>query len=279
VAASYNHRATIVRDYGDVGPVLGVASELEQVFVNLVLNAAQAFERDDTHANMIRVSTRRHGDEVIIDVRDNGPGIHPRHIERVFDPFFTTKPVGMGTGLGLAICHGIVTGLDGKLSIDSMLASGTNVTVALRAGDSACALPPAPVPSPRPTPSRRLRVLLVDDEALMIRSLKRLLRPHDVVATTSGSDALRMCLESQFDVILCDLMMPDVGAMELVAELERERPWLARRVLVFTGGATTDAAKQFLIERADRVLYKTVDGTRLLEHIERVVASQPGAAA
>jgi C4-dicarboxylate-specific signal transduction histidine kinase len=125
------HRARIERALGDVPPVEGSRRELEQVLLNLLINAGQAIRPGDE--GVVRVSTRRRGDEVEIAVADNGCGIPPDVIERIFDPFFTTKAVGEGTGLGLSISHEIVRRHGGRLRVDSTVGRGTDVGVLLPA--------------------------------------------------------------------------------------------------------------------------------------------------
>jgi signal transduction histidine kinase len=132
----------VIRDFQEVPLVRGSEHGLGQVFLNLIVNAAQALGRTAT-APCIHVGTRREGEQVVVEVRDNGCGIAPEHMSRLFEPFFTTKPVGTGTGLGLSICHGIVTRLGGDITVDSAPGQGTTFRVLLpvpstEAEDSPC---------------------------------------------------------------------------------------------------------------------------------------------
>ncbi len=124
-------RARLVRSYDDVGPVLGNPARLEQVFLNLLLNAAQAFPAARERDHRVEILLTEDGAEVVAEVRDNGSGIPAEALARVFEPFFTTKPVGQGTGLGLAVSHGIVTSLGGTITVASVPSQGTSVTVRL----------------------------------------------------------------------------------------------------------------------------------------------------
>ncbi len=110
-------RATVTRQFGNVGSVYGIESRLGQVFLNLIVNAAQAL--GDSERREIIVSTVREGDRVIIGVRDFGPGVPETIRPRLFTPFFTTKPAGQGTGLGLYISQNIISGLKGELRLSS----------------------------------------------------------------------------------------------------------------------------------------------------------------
>jgi PAS domain S-box-containing protein len=126
-------RARLVRHLADVPPALGNESRLGQVFLNLLLNAAQAIPEGAPEKNTVEAHLRAEGDKVVIEIRDTGQGIPPENLERIFDPFFTTRPVGVGTGLGLAICHGIVTGMKGEISVASTVGQGTCFRILLPA--------------------------------------------------------------------------------------------------------------------------------------------------
>jgi signal transduction histidine kinase len=123
-------RARLVRDYTEVGPVRANRTQLGQVFLNLLINAAQAIEEGDPEANEIRVSTRERDGRVIVTVHDTGIGIAPAVLSRIFVPFFTTK-AHEGTGLGLSVCHGIVTQLGGAIDVESTPDEGSTFRVLL----------------------------------------------------------------------------------------------------------------------------------------------------
>ncbi|CAN5919836.1 hypothetical protein BH11MYX4_BH11MYX4_22790 [soil metagenome] len=123
-------RARVVRDYAEVGPVRANRTQLGQVFLNLLINAAQAIEEGDPEANEIRVSTRERDGRVIVTVHDTGIGIAPAVLSRIFVPFFTTK-AHEGTGLGLSVCHGIVTQLGGTIDVESTPDEGSTFRVLL----------------------------------------------------------------------------------------------------------------------------------------------------
>jgi signal transduction histidine kinase len=130
VAAPHlRHRVRVVRRFDDVGAIEGARREIEQVFLNLVVNAAQAIEG----AGELRVATRLNGREIEIRIADDGRGIAPENLERIFDPFFTTKPAGEGTGLGLSISHEIVRRHGGRIQVTSVPGRGTEFTLTLPA--------------------------------------------------------------------------------------------------------------------------------------------------
>jgi signal transduction histidine kinase len=132
------HRARLVKDYGELPLLHASESRLAQLFLNLLVNAAQAIpEGGDPKLNEVRITTRRdEGDWVVVEVKDTGVGISQEHLHRLFDPFFTTKPVGVGTGLGLSICHGVVSALGGRIAVESEPGRGSTFRVFLPVNSS-----------------------------------------------------------------------------------------------------------------------------------------------
>jgi len=125
------HKARLVKTYEDVPQVNANAGKLGQVFLNLLVNAAQALPNGAAIHNEIQVRCFLKAEQVVVEVEDTGPGIPEEVLGRIFEPFFTTKPIGEGTGLGLAICHGIVTGLGGTIDVTSEIGVGTIFRVAM----------------------------------------------------------------------------------------------------------------------------------------------------
>jgi PAS domain S-box-containing protein len=264
------HRAKLVKLYGRVPLVDANEGRLGQVFLNLVVNAAQSLPTGNAEQNEIRVTTRVDGERVVIEVSDTGAGIPPEIIGRIFDAFFTTKAVGVGTGLGLAICQRIVTDLGGALTVESAVGKGTTFRVSLPAcckGESEAVLPPEPTP----TAGRRGRILVVDDEKVVVRTVKRILSvEHDVVATVSAAEALALCAGGEkFDLILCDLMMPDMTGMDLHHELSLIAPEQADSMIFITGGAFTEKARRFLSEALKEHIEKPFHAANLRAVVQR----------
>ena len=252
------HRAVLIRDFGDIPLVRGNESRLGQVFLNLVVNAAQAMPPGRATANEIDVSTRLEEGAVVVRVADTGVGIEASSLGRVFEPFFTTKPAGVGTGLGLAICKRIVMELGGAITVDSTLGVGTVFTVTLRSATAAVSAPPPPTEHRQRGTSRRGRVLVVDDEVSLCRTIGRVLSPdHDVTTVTSAREALAVISASPaFDVILSDVMMPDMTGIELHDTLSQTAPDQAARMVFMSGGAFSEEAARFLAQRPGRVIDK-----------------------
>jgi signal transduction histidine kinase/CheY-like chemotaxis protein len=261
------HRARLVKDYGpDVPLVEANESGLAQVFLNLLLNAAQVLEEGRADKNEIRIATRTHGSNMVaVEVRDTGPGMTEAVMGRVFDPFFTTKPIGVGTGLGLSISHNIVTSLGGLLQVESKLGEGSTFRVVIPVARTLPVLESAPtVTLPAAV---RGRVLIIDDEPRLIGALRRVLEEdHDVEGLTSAREALAALTSSggpKYDVILCDLMMPEMTGMDLHTELVRVNPETAERMVFLTGGVFTPKARAFLDQVANARLEKPLDSQNL----------------
>jgi PAS domain S-box-containing protein len=264
------HRGRLVKLYGSIPGVEANAARLGQVFLNLIVNATQALPEDGAERNEIRVSTRRDGERVVIEVSDNGAGIPAEIIGRIFDPFFTTKAVGVGTGLGLAICQRIVTDMRGELTVESEVGRGTTFRVALPVACNEPGEAAAPVEPVAPA-ARRGRILIVDDEELVLRSVRRSLgKEHDVVATPAAEAALALCAGGEkFDLILCDLMMPNMTGMDLHRELSLVAPDQASRMIFLSGGAFTAKARHFLSETPKEHIEKPFDPSNLRAIVQR----------
>ncbi|UCH28244.1 MAG: response regulator, partial [Myxococcales bacterium] len=241
------HQATLERELRDTPPVDANESRLGQVFLNLLINAAQAMPERPVSENRITVRTYTDAEGwAVVEVIDNGTGIEADRVSRVFDPFFTTKGVSEGTGLGLSICRNIVRDAGGTIDVRSVAGSGT--TLVVRLPPSTRGYAPKTMQAPTATaPGARARVVVVDDEPLVGRSIRRALRNHDVQVYASGEEAIeRLCSDEPCDVVFCDLMMPEVSGMEVYAEVKARRPDLASRFVFMTGGAFTAKAREFV---------------------------------
>jgi PAS domain S-box-containing protein len=273
------HRARVATRFDEVPSVAGDERRLSQVVLNLLVNAAQATPEGRADEHEIAVSVTRAGPgEVAIEVRDDGAGMPDAVRARLFEPFFTTKPPGQGTGLGLSICHGIVTGVGGRIEVETAPGRGSRFRVVLPAAEGApraAAAVAAAVPAPPAVP-RRSRVLVVDDEPMVARVAARILHAdHEVVAVTGGREAVDLVARGErFDAVVCDLMMPEMTGAEVHAELSRVAPALAARMVFVTGGAFTPTAQAFADGAAGPTLHKPYRA----EELRRAVAERLGAA-
>jgi len=281
-SSSLRYHARIVRDYGNVGYVRGNGSQLSQVFVNLLMNAAQALPPDASAVGIIRARTFLAAAAVVVEISDNGCGIPDAIQSRIFDPFYTTKDHRNSMGLGLSISAAIVKAMGGELALTSRVGEGTVVRIAFsermrafeRVADAACSCavgkPPARITTMRPS------VLVVDDEPAVANTLARMLaKEADVVVKTSAKEALELLLHDEscsFDLIFCDLMMPEVDGSQLYSTATESRPELAERFIFMTGGAFTNDGRRFLSTTPVPVLDKPFNVARvralLRDHIK-----------
>lgn len=264
-------RARVVSSLAKTPRVALDETRLGQVLVNLLINAAHAIEPGRVDCNCVTVSTGLdEAGNVTIEVEDSGSGIPEDVLPHVFEPFFTTKSSGIGTGLGLAICHGIVAGCGGKIDVESRVGTGTCFRVVL---------PPAPPlkVASRPvlgplSPEISGRLLVIDDDELVLRALTRQLKMHTVVGVTSARQALdRLERGERFDVIVSDLMMPEMTGVEFFETLLERFPCAAQQVIFMTGGALTPKVASFLASVPNSCLMKPCDSAALGNAVQELL--------
>lgn len=269
--------------------VQGDTARLEQVMLNLVVNARQALEAMRGERAMkqspleLRISTEAEdGEFVLVKVSDNGAGISPSLLGRIWDPFFTTKEEGVGTGLGLSVVHSIVTEHGGVVDVQSELGRGTEFMVRLPLVgapeievDDVAEVPTAVAPTPAadtPPSGRALDILVVDDEAAIISFLTRFLttRGHAVVGASDGLHALRIAEQFTFDVVVCDLHMPEMDGVELIRRMRMLPSCSGTRYVLSSG----DGAGSPMMGRAEAL---SVDGLLAKPYtIDQLVAMVEG---
>ncbi len=268
LSSQLRHRAQLDLQLQQVFVKAGEA-ELGQVVLNTVANAVQAIPVGAADQHRVRVHCRREGDDAVIEVEDSGGGISPEDLDRVCEPFFTTKAVGQGTGLGLFVCHRIANDLGGALEVSNG-ERGALVRVTLPATHARPEARPHGVDA-APTFERPLRVLLIDDDQLVLDAFAAALREHEVVAATSGRQALREVADDpSFDAVICDMMMPQMTGPMFLRELQLQVPELAPRTIFVTGGAFTPDTQAFVQRYPDRLLEKPVRRGELLTALRQL---------
>jgi len=268
-------RATLVVDIPRELPLARAkTSELGRVFLNLLVNAAQAIPEGDSGGHRIEVAARANGSEVVVEVADSGCGITKEVQDRLFDPFFTTRPVGQGTGLGLTIARAIVDSAGGRIEVEGAERRGARFRVRLPVMGAERSRAPRPSSETRP-PARRRRVLIIDDEPMVRRAFELLLAGrHDVTSLASAADALKRLEAGQrWDAILCDLMMPGMDGVAFYESLSERFPGDLPRLAFVTGGAFGDRAKSFLASHEVLVVLKPMDAGTLLGVVERLATA------
>jgi PAS domain S-box-containing protein len=264
------HRAQLVKWLGPVPPVTGTVGKLEQVIVNVLLNAIQSLPATPSTPGTIEVTVApRDAKFVALRIRDSGRGIPADVRTRIFEPFFTTRPAGESMGLGLAVSKTIIDSLGGEISIDSIEGAGTTVTIALPIHDAAPA--PAPEAPAPPVAEARQRVLVIDDEPMVRNVLAKLLADtHNVTVAASGADGLALLATMRFDVIICDVMMPGMNGREVYRRIAEAHPGMEKRMVFISGGAFAPELERFLEATPNPKLAKPFRLDDVLKVVEQV---------
>jgi CheY-like chemotaxis protein len=270
-AHEIRHRAHVERRFREVPPVFGNEARLGQVFLNLLVNAARAIPEGDEPNNVVTVETDvDEQGRVRVSVSDTGEGIRPEDLPHVFDPFFTTRPGGETAGLGLSIAHGIVGSFGGDLSVQSMVGEGTRFTATfpVAPGYDSSAHVSGHFPAVQ---TIRWRVLVLDDDPRVAAAISQSLSDeHDVEVATRAAEALgRLAQGRRYDVVICDLMMPDMTGMDFYRELLRVAPQLAGHLIFMSGGVFTPRARAFVEGIPNRCIEKPPDSAKLRELVRR----------
>jgi PAS domain S-box-containing protein len=213
---------------------LGNASELREVFVNLIVNAVDAMPKGGS----LKLCSQRDGDRIKLRFADSGTGINEEIRERIFEPFYTTKGVH-GTGLGLAVSYGIIERHEGMISVESHLGKGTtfhiNLPLAQRHQESNEV-------TERTAPMRPLSILVIDDEEFVRETLAEILeaQAHEVQTVDSGRAALEKIATQHFDLVFTDLAMPEMDGWETARAIRQAQPNVS--VVLVTGyGSSVEA--------------------------------------
>ncbi|MEM1024134.1 MAG: response regulator [Myxococcota bacterium] len=274
------HRADIRLELGPSIPVIrGDAAALQQVFINLIMNATQAIDEAGVEEATIRVTTNTHGGEVLGAIDDSGPGIPESIRSEIFAPFFTTKTKSHGTGLGLPIARDIVMQFGGNLSVGDSELGGARFEVRL------------PAQSPGPGEVKNLsvdilpvradldaRVLVIDDEPSILRMIKRSLRDQRVDVAETVDAGLALVGSSDYDAVLCDLNLRPRSGADFYDELAKRRPEMLKKLTFMTGGAVSPDLRRFEKSAEVQWLRKPFTRRDLMQAVRRGVTDPPSGA-
>lgn len=249
------------------------ALQMQQVLINLALNARDAMSEDGgalTIETLNEVSPIS-DDTIVIKVSDTGIGMPPQVRERIFEPFYTTKPSSEGTGLGLAMVHGIITQIGGEISVSTSEGRGSTFKISLAPLDSAGEQLKTPTPAePKPRSLDEMTVLLVDDEAGVRTILTRILEEsvHSVVTASSAEEALAFVENTDFDILVTDVVMPGLSGVELINAL-REKGFFQPAILM-SGYVNEELSSN---TQHLRLLNKPFRGEELIEALQESIDS------
>ena len=245
------------------------SGRIHQALVNLLLNAAQSIPQDRKE-HLVSMEVFPRGDDVVIAVRDNGAGIPLELRDRIFEPFYTTRAVGMGAGLGLATARDVVMAHGGRLTVESELGVGSTffVTLPRHLADGDVTVDAASLPWSQV--ALGAKVLVVDDETALAQALVRALAGTSVEVANSAAQALEMLHTTNFDVVLCDVMMPHMTGVELHERVRQFAPDVGARFVFMTGGVISDVARAYLDATGLSVLRKPLRSTEFARAVDRL---------
>jgi CheY-like chemotaxis protein len=256
------------------------AQQLQQVFINLIINAEQAMLEAHGQGRLV-IQTREKptaspapdapAREIEVVIADDGPGVVPAHFNRIFEPFFTTKPVGQGTGLGLSVSHSIIQEHGGRLSAHNRADGGATFIIELPVVEPAAVPETASPEAPLRDVSHPMRVLIIDDEPAIVGLLERIVlaEGHRVDTAADGAQALAQLEQHSYDVIFCDMKMPFLSGPGLYQELKRRNGTMTQKMIFITGDVIGDDTRTFLEQTGSRCLEKPF----VREDVIRVVQS------
>jgi signal transduction histidine kinase len=239
--------------------VFADAHQIQQVLLNLIINAEQAMlAANGRGALVVRSWHDVEREAVVLEINDDGPGIAQELQPKIFDPFFTTKEVGKGTGLGLTVAYAIVQEHGGRIRLVSNPGSGASFYVELPVSGTPLQRPPAP---PQKTDFAALAgstVLIVEDEPALAAAVSEALTDAGCAVDRAGDgeEALRRVSGKSYDLIVCDLKMPKIDGIGFYQKLAPSHPDVARRVIFVTGDVAGTDAETFLQESGCRWLAK-----------------------
>jgi CheY-like chemotaxis protein len=249
---------------------MGDSAELREVVINLIFNAVDAMANGGT----IEAGTRADGKTGCFWIADSGPGMAPAVIARIFEPFYTTKGE-RGTGLGLSASHGIIENHGGDINVTSEPGKGTRFEIILPLHEEAA--PVVAAPGVLSVEGRLARVLVVEDEENVRNLLLDAFRAegHEVVDAATGSEAITQLDKGNFDIMICDLGLPELSGLHVARWVKEFRPELP--VIIATGYAEMIAEEDYTKARIDDVIRKPYAVSDVLARANLVLAAQSAA--
>lgn len=262
----------------DLPRTMANTGELQQVFLNIVINAEQAIAGAHHKTGEIFIKTKRVDNIIQISIADDGPGIHEDNIDKLFDPFFTTKDSDGGTGLGLSISYGIIKEHGGKIYAKSILGNGATFIIDLLiiAGTKQPEIAKPAAIVRESDKATRAKILVVDDELHICQALDRILSGagHKVETIRVAQRALQRLNSSKYDLILLDIKMPGMDGIEFYNAVKEIEPSLQRKVICITGDIISARNKTFLNESRIPYIIKPFSVDELMQQVKLVIGGQ-----
>ncbi|MFC1928369.1 PAS domain S-box protein [Chloroflexota bacterium] len=249
------------------------AGLLQQVFLNITLNAEQAMK--EAHGQgKLTVETKRIDNNIRISFKDDGPGITKENMGRLFNPFFTTKDPDKGTGLGLSISHSIVVQHNGKIYAENKLGKGATFFVELPIVDKGEQLKTGEPAALKPESASRARILLVDDDPIIQEYITTVLTEegHEVEIVDKGDDAIRKLGSEDYGAILLDVKLPGMSGIEIYEQLQKSSKPLTSKVIFITGDVMNLDTMVYIKSSQTSYIAKPFDAEKLIEEIDRIIS-------
>ena len=255
----------------ELPPILADDHQLQQIVTNLIINAQHALEDVEGNRKLrITTSLRKKSGQVVLKIKDNGPGVPEEIRGRIFEPLFTSKAVGTGTGIGLALCHRLVESHGGSIEIEGPPGQGAVFVVQLPSsgggpGETAARTEPQ-------VKARSHRILVIDDEPDVADFLAEVLKydGHQVALSVTGADTLRQLESQSFDIILSDIRMPEIDGPALYTILCERWPELVPVLAFITGDTLSSRVKEFLDSSGRPFVEKPITPAEVRELVARV---------
>ncbi len=255
----------------DLPRTVADGSQLQQVFLNIIINAESEMQLAHGRGNLL-IKTETTDSTIRVSFKDDGPGIAKKNLDKIFDPFFTTREVGGGTGLGLSLCHGIIAEHNGHIYARSQLGRGATFVVELPVviEDKQLELPESTAGGTERVAGAR--ILVVDDEPAILQLLEGVLTDegHEVETADSADGALAKIKSEQYNLILLDIKLPGMSGIELYKRIQRIAGSLASRVIFITGDVIGTDTRGFLSRTRAHYITKPLD----IEQLKREISSQ-----
>ena len=270
-----NNVAVTMHLIPDLPQTMANIGQLQQVFLNIIINAEQAIAGAH-EGREISIKTERVDSNIRVSITDDGPGIPEDNIDKIFDPFFTTKDEDGGTGLGLSISYGIIKEHSGKIYAKSVLGKGATFIIDLPIIAETKQPEIAEPSSEEPAQVTKAKIMVVDDEPHICQALDRLLSQaeHKVETVTSAQMALQRLNNEKYDLILLDIKMPGMDGIEFYNHIKEIDPSLQRKVVCITGDIISARNRAFLNESGIPYIIKPFGVDELMRQVKLILGGQ-----
>lgn len=264
------HKARLEKNLSKLPLIKADKGKLVQVIINMMLNSAQAIVQGDMDNNKIRIISESKDDKITVRIEDTGKGIPPEARDHIFEPFFTTKPKEKGTGLGLALCADIINKHKGEIRLLDTSSEGTRFEIKIPFDPKDAVKGPLTQQDYAKLRSgNKKRLLLIDDEALLLKAYKRNLQDDYQISTCErAEEALELLKKDQdFHLILCDIIMPGMSGIDLFNEIREKMPELSKKFVFCSGSGFGFSSKEIKDTYDNIFLQKPISMAKLKETI------------